>query len=921
MKRFIKYSVCCLLAFVCQVLSAKALYDYTEERPLVIVCDWDFRPFEFITSQGTPAGYNVEVLDKVLNRLEVPHRFVMQEWHVATRMFEHHEADLIHALNFIYRERPYMSTQKYVNFYNLKVARRMDTTPLHRIADLTESDTVMLKRNDYAVVRLKERPNLPFDIGYCSPKDGLTGVRKGQFKYYIWGDVPLSRKVQELGLDSIVLDDIDIPAGELHIIGYDKDLIDLIDDQYTRMEQAGDLLPIYDKWFRPERVHDDASPVALFFVIGLLAFGVVIFLLSRLTAMRVKNAVRHSEELNRMMTQALGMGDYHVIEWNLQSDMLRNKYGSMLPDQGISSQEFLQRMDSSESELLHKQNIALVNGSIDHFDIQVSTNWGTPEEPQWRAYFGNAILEKHNGKPRYVIYTVRDLTREKQEELENSKLASKYMKMFDTNLIAMSFYDADGHLLDVNQKMRELCQINDTIEPFFRSTLLFDFPALKGVYQAGSTDVMHVCQHLNEPSLGLDKYIEFRIMPVINDEGRLIYYIVTSRDITAERAIYLEQQNHDRRLKATHEAVERYERQLHYLLEESKMFMWNFRISEDSIKMTRSPGEVMYTQTLNEYILSINESVREQAVQQVQEALQQGVAYQVVLPFDYTPLDPHPTWYSIAGMPLYDKEGKLVEYFGLARDITDLMHAQEQLRVETERAENSGLLKSAFLANMTHEIRTPLNAIVGFSGLLQMVDTREERMEFIRIIRNNCDMLLRLINDILEASNMGQTISIKPEPVDLSQVFNDICQTLAQRVQEPGVQFLKDNPYDHYPANIDKGRLQQMLTNFVTNAVKYTHEGHIRVGYRPEERDGRAGIYYYCEDTGTGIPKDKQASVFERFVKLNDFVQGTGLGLSICKALVDRSGGQIGVDSEEGRGSTFWFWVPNDIQQASEGES
>jgi signal transduction histidine kinase len=237
--------------------------------------------------------------------------------------------------------------------------------------------------------------------------------------------------------------------------------------------------------------------------------------------------------------------------------------------------------------------------------------------------------------------------------------------------------------------------------------------------------------------------------------------------------------------------------------------------------------------------------------------------------------------------------------------------------METERAENSGKMKSAFLANMTHEIRTPLNAIVGFSDLLPLVDTAEERMEFIRIIRNNCDMLMRLINDILAASNMEQALAINPKEEDMSKVFDDICQTLSQRVQEPGVEFLKDNPYPSCITVLDKGRVQQVLTNFVTNAVKYTHEGHIKIGYRWERRitlDGASetdGLYFYCEDTGAGIPKEKQASVFERFVKLNDFVQGTGLGLSICQAITDRSNGFIGVTSEgEGHGSTFWMWLP-----------
>ena len=151
---------------------------------------------------------------------------------------------------------------------------------------------------------------------------------------------------------------------------------------------------------------------------------------------------------------------------------------------------------------------------------------------------------------------------------------------------------------------------------------------------------------------------------------------------------------------------------------------------------------------------------------------------------------------------------------------------------------------------------------------------------------------------------------MQPEEVDFAQSFDEICQSLAQRVENPNVEFIKDNPYKSLVTSIDNGRIQQVITNFVTNAVKYTHQGHIRVGYH--ERDN--GLYIFCEDTGAGIPKDQCQKVFERFVKLNDYIQGTGLGLSICKAIAERCKGDIGVDSEVGKGSTFWLWIPCDIK-------
>jgi len=213
---------------------------------------------------------------------------------------------------------------------------------------------------------------------------------------------------------------------------------------------------------------------------------------------------------------------------------------------------------------------------------------------------------------------------------------------------------------------------------------------------------------------------------------------------------------------------------------------------------------------------------------------------------------------------------------------------------------------------MTHEIRTPLNAIVGFCDLLQTVDSPDDRKEFIRIIRNNCNMLLHLINDILDISTIDESgLSIMPMEIDFAESFNDICATLSQQILNPQIEFIKENPYDSLIVVTDKNRIEQIITNFTTNAIKHTQKGHIRVGYRVENN----GIYIYCEDTGRGIPKEKCAAVFERFVKLDDFVQGTGLGLSICKAITDACQGKIGVESDTGQGATFWFWFPCEIKQ------
>jgi signal transduction histidine kinase len=485
----------------------------------------------------------------------------------------------------------------------------------------------------------------------------------------------------------------------------------------------------------------------------------------------------------------------------------------------------------------------------------------------------------------------------------------------------MSFYDANQCFIDANDQMRKISGINVLGEDMYRQTRLTDMSILKDDFSPESHEDFHVCQHLVIPQANIDIYIEFRVFPVVNN-NRIIYYIITARDITDERLLYLEQRKHDIEMRKINDAANTYENQLQYLLEKSKMYVWRFNLDDRAIHLSRSLRKVEFSFNYQDYIDGIDPSEHENANNNLLQIIMRGKEFNIIRRFNRTPVSLESSWHALSGIPIFDNNSKLTGFFGVARNITELVSIQQKLKEETIRAEDSGRLKSAFLANMTHEIRTPLNAIVGFSDLLPMVDTQEERMEFIRIIRNNCDMLLRLINDILEASNMGQALAIKPEECDFAQVFNDICQTLAQRVQEPGVEFIKDNPYASFHTSLDKGRIQQVLTNFTTNAVKYTHEGHIKVGYRQEARsvnDGQSqnGLYFYCEDTGAGIPKEKQTSVFERFVKLNDFVQGTGLGLSICKAIAERCGGEIGLTSEgEGHGSTFWLWIPCEITES-----
>lgn len=272
---------------------------------------------------------------------------------------------------------------------------------------------------------------------------------------------------------------------------------------------------------------------------------------------------------------------------------------------------------------------------------------------------------------------------------------------------------------------------------------------------------------------------------------------------------------------------------------------------------------------------------------------------------DYNPITKR--WYTIQSTALKWLDGRLA-IMELATDITTRKQVELELINAKEKAEESDRLKSAFLANMSHEIRTPLNAIVGFSSLLAETDEVEQRQSYMSIVQENNELLLNLISDILDISKIeAGTIEFSKTNVDVPQLCREMITSFSHKNHDEAVELRFDENSPQIVIESDKNRITQVLSNFMTNALKFTTKGSITLSCSLED-DGQVRIS--VTDTGKGIPVEKQHDIFNRFVKLDTFAQGAGLGLSICQSLVERMGGKIGVESREGEGSCFWFTHP-----------
>lgn len=643
-----------------------------------------------------------------------------------------------------------------------------------------------------------------------------------------------------------------------------------------------------------------------------IAFLAVI-IVNRIAQYRIHHSAQLVKNTNSMVEQALKISKTNVVYYDILNKRISPLYGDMLPAMGVSLNEWQEHVHPEDLPYALEQFGLLMRGEIirAEFDYRWNPDFsGTNNPPQWANLHNVSVAEyiPSMSRPRGLVSTLTDETKLIEQQEYEKKLTEKYKFIFDQSLIGLSFYTAEGTLIDANRKMREICHFDDEskLEFFFNSNL-FDLQPFRDCINKNNVEEFWVCSR-SDLSTRIHTFMEIRLHPIKDEDGKLLYIAISARDVTEEREMYLQSRMDDIQIQKANEEIQRYETEIKYIMDAIDTRVWRSNFKDRTIQFHKGLSEVEREMTYDEFkthFIDLPEELYNKLAHPQEYFNKPQTQLYLMRPIFHDAEDV--TWNLINSVPIFDEDGNMTGCFGIIRNMNRFMLAQERLKAETQRANESGRLKSVFIANMTHEIRTPLNAIVGFTDLLQMMTTTEEKQELIRVIHNNCDMLLRLIDDIMVISAMDSNgLIIRPEDCDFAREFNSMCDSLSQRVENPNVQFIKENPYKTLHIKLDVGRITQVLTNFVTNAVKYTEKGHIKVGYRLQDK----GIYLYCEDTGTGIPKEQCPKIFERFVKLNEFIQGTGLGLSICKAIAEHYDGEIGVDSELGEGATFWIWVP-----------
>ena len=489
--------------------------------------------------------------------------------------------------------------------------------------------------------------------------------------------------------------------------------------------------------------------------------------------------------------------------------------------------------------------------------------------------------------------------------LDNSE---KILRNIYKNLPAgVELYDKDGYLVDINDKELEIFGLSDKNEAL--GVNLFDNPNIPLEVKERLRAKEDVNFSINYDFSKINQYVDSRRNGIINlttkvtalydSQNRFINYLFINIDTTETTNAYTK--------------IQEFENLFLLIGDYAKVGFAHFNVlTRDGYAQDtwyRNLGEKEGTpmpQVIGVYahVVPEDQAVLKNFVGEVKTGKATSLRKEVRVCRENGKY----TWTSINVMVRdYRPQDGIIEMLCINYDITPLKETEQKLIIARDKAEELDRLKSAFLANMSHEIRTPLNAIVGFSSLLAETDSRNERQEYIKIVQENNELLLQLISDILDLSKIeAGTFNFVYTNVDVNETCAEIIKSMSMKVSK-GVELIFEEPLPECYIYTDKNRFTQVISNFINNALKFTQQGSITLGY---EQVSHQKIKFYVRDTGMGIPEEKQKSVFERFVKLNTFVQGTGLGLSICKSIVSQMGGEIGVESTEGVGSCFWFTLP-----------
>lgn len=664
----------------------------------------------------------------------------------------------------------------------------------------------------------------------------------------------------------------------------------------------------------------DSHHLSAYFVAALMISVFVMIFSNRLFYFRQREVSVQAQQLNTQLGLVLTSNKTQV--WTY--DVAKHLY-TLLSVKGEKEKtyvpiDFSQFFDSNEFTQLHKAVISLADSNKDPEPIVIRGS--KPENGSApRIYKVNlTILQRDKkGKAKIVLGTQRDITDNRMRKEKTRNLALRYHTVFNSSLVDMIYYGADGYMTDINDKACETFGITNRDTLLERKVKITDIPSyrdldfdhLENLLMSSITDIDRTKredERIPEVTVKGKFYYECAVSAVRGKDKNLLGIIAAGRDITDMVDSHHRQQQDALLLEKRTQDIQNYINNINYSLKVSGVRLVNYHPDNHELKIFSDLNQVQYSlsQIRCASLLTPSDQRKARGLLLRMDRRTPG-NFMVTLQTRFHDEKGRNIFLTFSMVPVEGKDGRISHYFGMLRNDTEMVYTERQLMKETEKAQETEELKNTFLLNMSYEIRTPLNAVIGFAKLFNGPHDVEDEPVFSEEIKRNTNELLALVNDILYISRLdAKMVEFNYHETDFATLFEGYCY-MGLSALNPDVNIQVENPYNRLMVKIDEQNMGEVIQKLCANAARVTKAGTIRTKY--DYRHGELNIT--IEDTSKGLSAKELPHVFDRFVRdENNQREGTGLDMAIIKELVEQMGGTIEVQSEEGKGTTTYVIIP-----------
>ena len=652
----------------------------------------------------------------------------------------------------------------------------------------------------------------------------------------------------------------------------------------------------------------------------LLVVILVVVLYNRVYMRRANEANARRKEQNAHLALVLQAGRLRIWKY-----LPATRHYLFLSEEGTMEQrynpiDFQQFFEHDDFERLRTAIFDICEGKQNSAVLTLVSN--AKDDAFLRHYEMTVSVDRRDSRGRVtsILGIQHDVTDEYRRLETVNQLLLRYHTVFSTSLVDMLYYDNKGVLQDINERAcqafgvpnREYVLNNKFLlknNPFFADVNLETMDNTRTSCIVDFGDYTDPVYHIDELGLTDKKiYYESTINPIRDADGNLEGAYMAGRDITEMVVSYRRQKEGAEKLRKVNEDIRQYISNINYALRISDIRMVNYYPKSFTLEMSDNITQSQMKLSQLRCIRLATPRFR-RTVSSVLNRMDHLSPYNIQVNIETEIRDKkgRQIWLLFNLVPMVDADGKVERYFGMCRNMTDMVETENRLAVETKKAQETELLKQSFLSNMSYEIRTPLNNVVGFAGLFNSPHDEADEPAFVEQIKTNSNSMLTLVNDVMLLSSLdANMVEYRKDDIDFAQIFASHCQ-MGWSNANPQIKTIIDNPYESLVVNIDMEHVGKVIEKLCWLSALTLKEGYAKARY--EYRRGE--LLITIEDTGDGIPEEGMAHIFDRFVhNIDNHLLGTGLDLPIVQAIVRQMGGTIEIESKLHQGTTAWVSIP-----------